>query len=978
MRRVTIAVASLGLALMAQAQTVRNFELTPEQVVPASASTALGHGAATLNAGQTEISFLVQHDVPDPANATASVHVADWGSNGPIVFTLNNVTSNSFNGTWPVTAGDVANFSAGRLYLQIVTPAYPAGAIRGQIDLNPSPEPGDVIITEIMYNPASQEGGGIIGQPPFTANPEWIELFNTTFTDIQIGGWFFQDEDVDTNGDACTPMRGGAFPDFVLRSFTTVVVIPDGEVINGFAPSVADFKAAWGLGAGDPVIQVDTNGTAGGAIVGRNLSNDPANDTFDINDLPLDAPFWFPCDPFGPERTDNEILTLSDGSQIIDVVNYDDHFPFTSLWPEVGGYNSITIVPDDYPSATSFESYTGTGNDNGANWIAHELGDNALGFKQVAAVGVYGGEDVGSPCRLRGVTSANLLPAAIPTQELMVPAQTLDVFMQGSDLTRPFFGLLLYIIKSLPEHGQLIDVASNKVITPAMLGANGYLMPRLPFNHVRYINDGTCGVDSFDFITYDGVLQSPQATVELFVQCGDVIITEVMYNPDSLEENPSMAEWVELYNTTDAPINLAGWYLADNFSRSGDFPAYILGAHSTVVAIPAVTDAAEFEQAWSAPTLHITTNGQVGNGGVAGSNLQNGGESLRLVKPGGSMLQVTDAVFYRNGFESAVPAWPKLSPDGPSIYLLAESGYSAGANDAPENWGKSIVGLDGAYPVTNTTVYNGFDEGSPGYLADVYQGSCSATAPLFDGNGNGAVAFEDFQHFLMCHQGPQQPIPANCDCFDADADGDVDLRDANLFLQAMYTLVPPISELRITEVLDGTLTNGEPKFIELTNCGDTPIDLSQYRIALYANGLIEENFLSMPYGAMTGVLAAGASFVIANSNSGPGDSYFSIYGEEADLYHGVANGNGNDAYYLYMNNGAFGDILLDAFGVRGEDGTGTAWEYLDSHAESLPGRLPNRGFFDTADWSWAGPNAFDGFTPAQIQAATSAGTHTCD
>ncbi|HRX86045.1 MAG TPA: CHRD domain-containing protein, partial [Phycisphaerae bacterium] len=506
MHRTTLLIALLVGVAGAHADVVRNFILTPDQVVPASGSPATGHARATLNAAETEIEFLVQHNVAEGDVATASVYAEDAGSNGAAVFALTNVNSNSFSGIWSVSAGDVAKFLDGGLYVQIETPSYPAGEIRGQIRINPNPGPGDVIITEIMYNPASTEGDFAHGV--FTSNAEWVELFNTTFTDIDIGGWFLQDEDVDTNGDACTPLRSGSIPEFILPSFGLVVIIPDGQVIFGSAPTVADFKTAWGLGAASNVLQVDTNGTAGGALVGHNLSNNPFTDGFDINDLPLDASFWIPCDPGGFDRPDNEILTLNDGTQIIDVVNYgddyDDHVGPMD-WPEVGGFNSIALAPDDFPNATSFTNYTATGNDSGAHWIAHEVGDNALGYRQVAAAGVYGGEDVGSPCRLRGATTGNLLPAAIASQVMTTPGATEDIFMQGSDLSRPFFGLLLFVVKSLPQNGQLIDVASNKVITPAMLGANGYLMPRIPFNQVRYVNNGTCGRDSFTFATNDGL-----------------------------------------------------------------------------------------------------------------------------------------------------------------------------------------------------------------------------------------------------------------------------------------------------------------------------------------------------------------------------------------------------------------------------------------------------------------------------------------
>jgi hypothetical protein len=366
----------------------------------------------------------------------------------------------------------------------------------------------------------------------------------------------------------------------------------------------------------------------------------------------------------------------------------------------------------------------------------------------------------------------------------------------------------------------------------------------------------------------------------------------------------------------------------------------------------------------------------VGNGGLTGTNLNNSGETLRLVRPGGNVPQVTDVVVYRNGFED--PAWPQLSPDGPSIYMLPPTGYTATANDLPANWGKSLSGVDGAYQSSTSQTFNGFDYGSPGYLEDMQQGACKAAGPLRDGNGDGIVDLADLHHYVLCQYGPQASPPLNCGCFDADADEDVDLRDFDAFQRNINEPPPPVSDLLISEVVDGTLTNGEPKLIELTNCGNTAVDLADYRVALYANGSSSENFQSMVYGAMTGTLPAGASYVIANTNTGPGDSYFAVYASEPNLFHDVANCNGNDVYRLLRNDGVGGDVVVDGFGVRGVDGTGQPWEYLDSYASSDLGRLPNGGVFTTSGWTFGGPDFMDGFTASQIAAVTSAGTHTCD
>ncbi len=45
-------------------------------------------------------------------------------------------------------------------------------------------------------------------------------------------------------------------------------------------------------------------------------------------------------------------------------------------------------------------------------------------------------------------------------------------------------------------------------------------------------------------------------------QVGDVVITEVMYDDTAVGGNPDL-EWVEIYNTTDLPINISGWIVSD-------------------------------------------------------------------------------------------------------------------------------------------------------------------------------------------------------------------------------------------------------------------------------------------------------------------------------------------------------------------------------------------------------------------------------
>ncbi len=750
------------------------FILTADQMTPPVDSPAGGRAVVTLNADATELMIAVEHDVADPL--AIRMHTGDWGTNGPVVHTLAAKTSPAYE-VWPLNPDDAADLLAGRLYMTVASAAHDTGEIRGQIDVNPAPQPGDVIITEIMYHP------GVTGDSPPAA--EWIELFNTTDTDIAIGGWSFHDEDVAVDA-PCTLRPSGSIPDFVLGAHQVVVIIPDGA--GDQRPSVEDFRTAWGLHPAHAVLQLTPDGETDGALTAGGLDNAPQDDGDDANDLPL-LDGWQPCDLAGPQRADNEILVLSDGNQPIDVVNFGASASYVAPgeWPmNTPQGRSITLVPGDYPATppADVSTYSATGNDNGYNWIAHQVGDVAGGVRQVQPVGVYGGGDVGSPAYLFGATSGNRAPVAFDQQIATAPGADVDLTLAGVDLTRPFFGVLLFAIKSLPEHGELFDATTGRRLTAADLAGEGYFIAKSPFNALRYENDGACVADGFEFTAHDGLLESPVARVDLLVQCGGVAITEIMYAPASDVDGAGLTEWVELFNYGDAPINLAGWRLADGAGRKGDFPPYILGAGASVTVAPRIVDAADFRNAWcttedepptratgSCPIIQPTHVGETGVGGVVGGDLDDLGGVIRLHAP----HALVDAVSYRNGVID--PAWPVLAPHGPSIYLDDLAAYNAFANDDPAAWAVSTAAVDGAYAVNPTMPFDGPDTGSPAYLPGVAQGGCDAAGPALDGNQDGVFDEADVAHLQLCLAGPGAEAPGNCGCFDADGDVDVDLLD---------------------------------------------------------------------------------------------------------------------------------------------------------------------------------------------------------
>lgn len=117
------------------------------------------------------------------------------------------------------------------------------------------------------------------------------------------------------------------------------------------------------------------------------------------------------------------------------------------------------------------------------------------------------------------------------------------------------------------------------------------------------------------------------------------------------------------------------------------------------------------------------------------------------------------------------------------------------------------------------------------------------------------------------------------------------------------------AQLLISEYLEGSSNN---KAVELSNVGSSVIDLSAYRLALYANG---KPFTDAPTNslALQGTLAPGASLVLANPSAN------AEILAKATQTSGNLVFNGDDALVLYR-----GSEIIDSFGQVGVD-PGTAW-----------------------------------------------------
>ena len=190
-------------------------------------------------------------------------------------------------------------------------------------------------------------------------------------------------------------------------------------------------------------------------------------------------------------------------------------------------------------------------------------------------------------------------------------------------------------------------------------------------------------------------------------------------------------------------------------------------------------------------------------------------------------------------------------------------------------------------------------------------------------------------------------------------------------------------DLIISEVVDATLPGGLPKYVELTNCGSAPIDLSAYSIGNFNNG-----GTTLGGGASTvlsGIVGPGESHVVSYENGdAPGVSiFFDTYGFDADNLELGAFTNGDDVIALFLGP-ATGDgsdaTLVDVYGVIGVDGTGEVWEYTDGFSFRNPDSMPT-GAFDASQWTIGGVNSLETGDDAEelqlILDNTDPGTHNC-
>jgi uncharacterized protein len=150
------------------------------------------------------------------------------------------------------------------------------------------------------------------------------------------------------------------------------------------------------------------------------------------------------------------------------------------------------------------------------------------------------------------------------------------------------------------------------------------------------------------------------------------------------------------------------------------------------------------------------------------------------------------------------------------------------------------------------------------------------------------------------------------------------------------------AQLIISGVVDGPLTGGTPKAVELFATSNIS-DLSQWGLGSANNG-----------GGSDGV-----EIILTES-----PFFTSFFGFAPNFVHGGAtNINGDDAIELFFDpsrsfSGA--QTVIDTFGDINISGTGQSWDYMDGWAYRRSGTGATGSTFNSSHWVFSGINALDG------------------
>lgn len=257
---------------------------------------------------------------------------------------------------------------------------------------------------------------------------------------------------------------------------------------------------------------------------------------------------------------------------------------------------------------------------------------------------------------------------------------------------------------------------------------------------------------------------------------------------------------------------------------------------------------------------------------------------------------------------------PSFVATYPMTQNVSESGFDlAVQTDEPSNTYYVVVANDATAPSVSEVIAGQQSGGSAALFAgniNVISANTSYTAAII-----GATANTSYDVYFVAKD---KSNPSNT--------------QANVTKLDVTTSAAPTTDLFFSEYLEGGSNN---KAIEIYNPTSNPVNLSNYTIKLGANGGAWGNTF-----VMTGTLAPGAVYVIANSGS------VADILNVADTTSNVTFFNGDDALGLFKNGN-----LIDVVGKYLND-PGTAWDVAGITGATLNHTIVRKWNVRIGDTSW--------------------------
>lgn len=166
-----------------------------------------------------------------------------------------------------------------------------------------------------------------------------------------------------------------------------------------------------------------------------------------------------------------------------------------------------------------------------------------------------------------------------------------------------------------------------------------------------------------------------------------------------------------------------------------------------------------------------------------------------------------------------------------------------------------------------------------------------------------------------------------------------------------------IKALLISGIMDGTLTGGTPKTVELFATEDIP-DLGVFGIGSASNGGGTDG---VEY-VLSGSLAKGDFIYIATEEPNF-NTWFGFNPDFVDVFSVAINGD--DAVELFYDTTkafAGSEVVIDIFGEINVDGTGQSWEYTNGWVYRKDFTGPDSISFNNSNWVYSGVDALNGST----------------